>query len=46
MSADKRDTGGDHHRVIDPAEGERPENNRAQEKGHRKAKARAKAKVG
>ena len=43
-----RDTAGDHRRVIDPAEPEGSENNRAQERGHRhvKARARAKAKVG
>ena len=32
--------------MIDPAEAEDSENNRAQEGGHRNAKARAKAKVG
>ena len=42
----KRDTAGDHHRVIDPAEAEGSENNRAQERGHRKAKVRPMAKVG
>ena len=46
MNALKRDTARDHHRVIDPAEAEVSENNHAQERGHRKAKARAKAKVG
>ena len=42
----KRDTARDHHRVIDPAEAEVSEINRAQVKGHRTAKARAEAKVG
>ena len=45
-SALRRDTAGDHHRVLDPAEAEDSENNRAQERGHRKAKARGKDKVG
>ena len=40
----KRDTAGDRHRVIDPAEVEGSENNRAQETADRKA--RAKAEVG
>ena len=39
MSAFKRDTAGDHHRVFDPAEAEGSENNRVQERGHRKARA-------
>ena len=42
MSALKRDSAGDHHRVIDPAEAEGSENKRAQERGHRKARAKAK----
>ena len=40
------DTAGDHHRVLDPAEAEDSENNRAQERGHRKGKASGKDKVG
>ena len=37
-----RDTARDHLRVIDPVEAEGSENNWAQERGHRKAMARAK----
>ena len=37
MSALKRDTARDHHRVIDPAEAEGSENNCAHERGHHKA---------
>ena len=37
----KRDTAGDHHRVIDPAEAEGSENNRAHERSHRKVRTRA-----
>ena len=40
MSAVKRDTAGDHHRVIDQAETESSENTRAQERCHREAKGR------
>ena len=40
MSALTRDTAGDDHPVIDPAKAEGSENNRAQERGHRKAKAK------
>ena len=32
-----RDTAGDHHRVIDPAEAQCSEHNRGHERGHRKA---------
>ena len=46
MSALKRSTAQDRHRVIDPAEAEGSENNRDQERGDRKAKARTRAKVG
>ena len=37
-----RDTAGNHPRVIDPAEAEGSENNRAQDRGHRKTRAKGK----
>ena len=39
----KKDTAGVHHQVMDPAEGS--ENNRARERGHRKARAKAQVAV-
>ena len=42
----ERDTAGGHHRLIDPADAECSEKIRAQERCHRKAKARAKDTVG
>ena len=39
----ERDTAGDHHPVIDPAEAQGTENNRAQERGNRKDQSKGKS---